>query len=171
MSEMPSTAEAMWRDYRVAAGVDRHYSAWAFGADDTPALADDLARLVLTGRKTATSGLLDEPGNDDAAQPAVGDHSVILDAAGRPVCIIRTTAVEIRRFGDVDAEFAAAEGEGDRSLSYWRDAHIAFFGAIGVQVDDETPLVLEHFELVWPLRFAAETRPAPPDRIRRSRSR
>ena len=35
-------------------------------------------------------------------------------------CVIETTEVTYRRFGDVDATFAYEEGEGDRSLDYWR---------------------------------------------------
>ena len=39
--------------------------------------------------------------------------------------------MEVRRFGDVDAQFAWTEGEGDRTLEYWREAHIRFFAAEG----------------------------------------
>ena len=31
-------------------------------------------------------------------------------------------------FSEVDADFAATEGEGDGSLAYWQRAHKAFFG-------------------------------------------
>jgi uncharacterized protein YhfF len=65
--------------------------------------------------------------------------------------VIRATAVEVRRFGDVDEEFAWTEGEGDRSLAYWREAHLRFFASAGHQVDDDSLLVLERFELLWPL--------------------
>jgi uncharacterized protein YhfF len=82
------------------------------------------------------------------AQP--GDLSIVLDGDDRPVCVIRTTAVEVRRFGEVDADFARAEGEGDRTLAYWREEHRRFFATQGVAVDDDTELVLEHFELLWP---------------------
>lgn len=76
---------------------------------------------------------------------------MILDGAGEPLCVIRTTDVEIRPFGKVDERYAWVEGEGDRSLRYWRDAHIRFFTAAGNVVDEATPVVLETFELVWPV--------------------
>ena len=82
--------------------------------------------------------------------PTVGDHSVILDGEGRPVCIIRTTSVEIRPFGEVDAAFAWDEGEGDRSLDDWRRGHAWYFASVRTPIDDSTPLVLERFEKVWP---------------------
>jgi uncharacterized protein YhfF len=65
--------------------------------------------------------------------------------------VIRTTHVETRRFADVDEEFAWTEGEGDRSLAYWRDAHIRFFTAGGTPPEDDTEVVLERFDLLWPL--------------------
>jgi uncharacterized protein YhfF len=64
--------------------------------------------------------------------------------------VIRTTAVEIRRFGDVDEAFAWDEGEGDRTLEWWRRAHLWFFKQQGIPIDDDTLMVLEHFELLWP---------------------
>jgi len=82
--------------------------------------------------------------------PRAGELSVILDGDGDPLCVIRTTHVEIRRFADVDEEFAWTEGEGDRSLAYWREAHVSFFTAAGTPPEDDTELVLERFELLWP---------------------
>jgi uncharacterized protein YhfF len=75
----------------------------------------------------------------------------VLDGVGKAVCIIRTTSVETRPFGAVDEAFAFEEGEGDRTLAWWRQAHISYFAAIGTTVTDDTIMVLERFELVWPL--------------------
>jgi uncharacterized protein YhfF len=143
-------AEAMWEAYCRATGTEGNYQAWAFAADDTPELRDELAESVRIGRKTATSSLLAPYEEEGEPLPKVGDHIVILDSAGRPVCITRTTWVTIRRFGDVDAAFAAEEGEGDLSYDYWRDLHIEFFAHIGRAVNDDTMLVQERFEVVWP---------------------
>jgi uncharacterized protein YhfF len=84
--------------------------------------------------------------------PAVGAMSVILDGSERPLCVIRSTAVEVRAFGLVDEAFAWVEGEGDRSLAYWRAAHIDFFASEGRPVAEDTPVVLETFELLWSSR-------------------
>ena len=86
--------------------------------------------------------------------PAPGDLSVIIDGEGSPVCVIRTTEVQTRPFGDVDEQFAWDEGEGDRTLQWWREAHIGFFERQGITIDDGTPVVLERFELLWPLPIA-----------------
>ncbi len=40
-------------------------------------------------------------------------------------------------------------GEGDRSLAYWREAHVGFFTATGTPPEDDTEVVLERFDLLW----------------------
>ena len=55
----------------------------------------------------------------------------MLDGRGQPRCVIETTEVTYRRFGEVDAAFAYEEGEGDRSLAYWRNAHRRLFRTAG----------------------------------------
>jgi uncharacterized protein YhfF len=50
-----------------------------------------------------------------------------LDGAGRPRTVVQTDQFVPRRFGEVDEAFAYDEGEGDRSLAYWREAHRRYF--------------------------------------------
>lgn len=142
-----------WSEFVTATGVDGPYEAWAFGNPSmSPDLSTELALLVRDGPKRATAGLLSdyEEKTQGAALPQPGDLGVILDGAGSPICVIQTTGVEIRRFGDVDESFAWDEGEGDRTLSWWRQAHRRYFSEQGTSVDDDTLMVLERFELLWP---------------------
>jgi uncharacterized protein YhfF len=138
--------EAYWQRFVAATGVDGPYTAWGFG--DTAETATELGLLVRDGPKRATASLRSWY-DDGEPMPQVGDLSVILDGGGEPLCVIRTTAVEVRRFGDVDAEFAWTEGEGDRSLAYWREEHVRFFAAEGRPVAEDTEVVLARFELLW----------------------
>jgi molybdenum cofactor guanylyltransferase len=138
--------EAFWADFVAATGIDGPHTAWGFGSD--PEMATELGLLVRDGPKRATAGLRSEYGPDEPL-PEPGELSVILDGDGMPLCVIRTTAVEIRPFGAVDEEFAWTEGEGDRSLEYWRRAHEEFFASQGVEVTDADEVVLERFELLW----------------------
>src|SRR5215467_9176836 len=96
----------------------------AFG--DSAKLADELLELVVKGIKTATCSTEDEP---NTSTP--GERWVVLDGRGEPRCVIESTEVEYRRFDEIDAAFAYDEGEGDRSLAYWRSAHRAYFGRLG----------------------------------------
>jgi uncharacterized protein YhfF len=73
---------------------------------------------LIKGVKTATCSREDEPNTS-----APGERWIVLDGRGEPRCVIETTGVTYRRFNEVDASFARDEGEGDRSLAYWRDAH------------------------------------------------
>ncbi|WP_238154368.1 ASCH domain-containing protein [Ornithinimicrobium sufpigmenti] len=150
--------------------------AWSFG--DDPRLADDLLDMVLKGQKTATASALrdyeeearelaraqdDLPGaaegdllvdtDLDLALPEPGLLSILLDGSGRPRALIRTTDVQVVRFGDVTDEHARREGEGDSSLAHWRRAHQEFFhrsSATGERVDEDTMVVLERFEVLVP---------------------
>ena len=102
----------------------RGLPSFAFG--DGPELADELLDLVVRGIKTATCSTDDEP---NTSTP--GEHWIVLNSRGEPACVIESTEVTYRRFGDVDAAFAFEEGEGDRSLAYWRSAHRNYFGRQG----------------------------------------
>jgi uncharacterized protein YhfF len=142
--------EEFWKRFVAATGITGPYESWAFGSPSLPDLATELALLVRDGPKRATAGLVSDHEEGDEAMPTIGGLSVILDGENTPVCVIKTTEVEIRRFGDVDEAFAWDEGEGDRSLAWWRTAHISFFERNGIRIDEETLMVLERFELLWP---------------------
>lgn len=147
--------EEFWVEFVSATGIDGQYSAWSFGDPvSMPDLSTKLALLVRDGPKRATAGLLSdyEDGTEATSMPKPGELSVILDGVENPICVIRTTEVEIRRFGEVDEEFAWDEGEGDRTLEWWRKAHIWFFSQRGTRIDDDTKMVLERFELLYPTR-------------------
>lgn len=145
-----------WQQYQSALPVDHphhgsRYTAWGFG--DSPALMDELGQLVAQGIKTATTSLLWEYEHDGEAIPTVGELSVILSGAAQPLCIIETTELKVMPFNQVDELFAFDEGEGDRTLAYWRDAHQHFFGRVCARIGrtfSEDMLVLcERFRLVY----------------------
>jgi uncharacterized protein YhfF len=149
--------ETFWKAY-VSTLPEKHSHrrldtppAWSFG--NSSEMADELGVLVLHGTKTATCSLLWEHETDGLPLPQVGELSIILDGVGLPLCLIETVGVEVKPFGAVDASFAAAEGEGDRSLEYWREGHRRYFlpycKSIGRPFDENTPLVCERFKLVY----------------------
>jgi uncharacterized protein YhfF len=118
----------------------QHLRRFAFG--DSPALADELVELVVKGIKTATCSTEDEP---NTSTP--GERWVVLDGRAEPRCVIETTEVTYRRFNEVDAAFAHEEGEGDRSLAYWRGAHQSYFSRLG-RYSDDMMLMCERFRLI-----------------------
>jgi len=131
---------------------------------DSADLADELASMILAGKKRAATYLA-----RDFAQgrppPRPGDLEVVLDGEKLPRCIIRVVQVDIKPLGAVDEQFAWDEGGGDRSLSWWRSAHARYFkrqaAREGFSLDKTTEVVLERFEVVWPPEVAdAPLRPA-----------
>ena len=144
-------AEQMWAAYAAghpeAAGAD--YDAWAFGGDP-----EGLARLVLSGVKTATASAYPLYALEGEPLPEAGEYSVILDSREEAVCVIRTTRVYTVPFEEVSAEQAYREGEGDRSLAHWRRMHEDFFRAelaeAGLEFSPEMPVVCEEFEVAYP---------------------
>lgn len=120
---------------------------------DNLQLADELGQLVVKGIKTGTSSALWSWEAEGALIPQPGLISIILNGKDQPICIIETTEVFICRFNAVDEEFARSEGEGDRSLAYWRRSHKTFFARvlpkIGKTFSEEMPLVCERFRVIY----------------------
>jgi uncharacterized protein YhfF len=158
---MPPKTEqvkAFWKAYRESSGAgDGDYDVVAFG--DSPAMADELAALVVAGTKRATASLLLEYSDDGKPPvPKVGDLVVVADGGGAPMCIWRTTDIEIKPLIAVDDRFAWDEGEGDRSREWWLSAHRSYFARQaardGFRMHDDIDTVFERFEIVWPLSLA-----------------
>ena len=144
------TAKEMWEQYtRREKITEASYEAWAFGVE-----ADELAELVRTGIKTATASAYPLYEADQEPLPQAGQYSVILNALEEAVCIIRTDRVYTVPFDRVDAHHAWKEGEGDRSLAYWRSVHEAVFRMwmeeAGQTFDEKMLVVCEEFVRVFP---------------------
>jgi uncharacterized protein YhfF len=150
---------ALWTAYLASlsaaersAAEKRGYTAWHFCADQRN--ADELGALTLAGVKRGTASSILAYEKEGQALPEIDDLSVITDWAGRALCLIKTTRLERKLFGEVGSEFAAREGEGDGSLEYWREGHRRYFGAehaeLGLPFDESIPVLCEEFEVVWP---------------------
>ena len=126
----------------LAAIPEQYRSLRSFAFGDGPRLADELLELVLAGVKTATCSTADEPNTS-----APGERWIVLDGSRNPRCVIESTEVTYRRFVEVDAAFAHDEGEGDRSLAYWREAHRNYFGRLG-KFSEDMMLMCERFRLI-----------------------
>jgi uncharacterized protein YhfF len=144
----------MWHEFCAASAIDPDSRCDVYAFGDSPAMADELANLVLHGPKRATAGLVSDFVGDADPAPVIGAHAIILDGQGDPVCVVRTSQVDIKPITEVDESFAWDEGEGDRTLQWWLNAHRAYFNrqarGRGEEFDEAEPCVLERFELVWP---------------------
>lgn len=116
--------------------------------------ADKCAELVRQGVKQATTHSLQWFQIYNEKQPAVGDLAIVTDWKGSPQAIIRTTKVEIVKFQEITSDYALIEDEGDKSLSYWKDVHWAYYerelSEHNLKPSLEMELICEYFETIWP---------------------
>ena len=62
--------------------------------------------------------------------------------------------MEITKFKDITPEYARIEGEGDKSLTYWKDAHTQVFTREcreehNLAFSEDMECVCEYFEVVY----------------------
>ncbi len=111
------------------------------------------AELIVRGEKQASCSMEYWYSHEGEEMPKVGHLQVVTKWDGEPVCIVEITDVSKCKYKDVTAEFAASEGEGDKSLAWWREAHWEFFSSecieLGIEPSEDMLLVLERFKVVW----------------------
>ena len=145
------TPKEMWQAYKkINPEIGDEINSWAFGS-----LADELADLVLRGEKTATASAYELYKLENEPLPKAGSFDVILDSQDQAVCIVEITKVSVQPFHQVSADHAYKEGEGDKSLAYWRQVHEDFFTEwmreAGLTFTPDSKVVLEEFRKVYPL--------------------
>jgi len=114
-----------------------------------------LISLILDGNKRATAGTLEwDYVAENEPIESVGEKLAVLDNENRHIATIQATRVEVRRFADVPTEFALAEAEGDLSGDDFRASHFAFWSKLGLDIKDETEIVLVYFDLIEDLRHS-----------------
>lgn len=148
--------EGFWQSFISSlpegANLPVDYQVWCFG--NNKEMAEELGLLAKVGIKTATCSLVWEHELGAEKIPEVKQINLITDWDGHPLCILETTWVSILAFDEVDGSFAYEEGEGDRSLTYWKEAHWRYFSkicaSIGRQPSTSMPLICERFRLLYP---------------------
>ena len=151
---VPQHLESFWRSFASAVKrpVDEFfYEAFYFG--DSEALANELASLVLQGKKLATAGSVWSAEAEGKRLPRPGDLSIVISWSGEPLCVIETESVTVLHFNQVQADFAAAEGEGDGTLASWQQAHRSYFSrecaAAGRQFSENMLVACERFKVLY----------------------
>ncbi|EJO3996235.1 ASCH domain-containing protein [Vibrio vulnificus] len=111
------------------------------------------AELILRGEKRASCSLEYWYSEKGEPMPVVGHLQVVTNWDGIPICIIEMTSVTKQKYSEVTPEFAALEGEGDKTLAWWREAHWNFFSRecveLGISPSEDMLLVLEQFKVVY----------------------
>jgi len=139
--------EAYWQKFlsTLPPGSPYHGKSYiAEGWGDGPEMAEELGALIVNGTKTATCSSLWEWEAEGESPPETGAVTIVLDGGGEPIGIVETAEVTIRKYNEVDADFAHDEGQ---------EAHKTFFSRvlpkIGKQFSKDMPLVCERFRLIY----------------------
>lgn len=129
------------------------YQVWHFG--NSSEMAEELADLVIAGKKFATASLADVNTIKPDEAPIADGYSVVTDFQGNPLCVIQTTEILHIPFNAVEAQFASDEGEGDQSLEYWRRVHSEYFlresKSLKIEFNEDSLICCERFKLLFPL--------------------
>lgn len=156
MEQEHKSVKEIWGNYLISIGDDiintnKKYTSWYFC--DNEESANNLAELVRQGIKRATTGLYYFYEVEGETLPKAGDLSIIINWQGIAQCIIETKEVNLLPFKEVTKEYAKIEGEGDKSLRYWREGHINAFNRElkehKKEFREDMLVVCEEFETVY----------------------
>jgi len=154
MNEINKSAKEMWTSF-IAENPSyrsRIFPTVEYFCDNKKD-ADECGALIYNGIKTATCSAFLAYKIDNNPIPKKGHLSIVTNFDGEALCIIETTDVALRKFSEVDADFARKEGEGDLSLTYWQKVHKAFFKRAfaphGLVPNEDLLLVCEEFRRIY----------------------
>lgn len=125
----------------------------SFNFCDNEKDAKECGQLTEEGIKKATSTSLWWFDFNQETLPEVDNIYVITDWYGIAKAIIKTTKVEQVPYHEITEEYAALEGEGDKSLAFWKEVHWDYYSR-EMELENESPtedmlIVCEQFETLW----------------------
>lgn len=150
-----ASARDMWGDF-----LDTHLE-YAFAEEprvthfcDNEKDSQACLKLVLSGTKRATSHSLLGLQLRKESLPKIGDFTVITDWNGKARCIVRTVGLRLKPFFSIRESYARLEGEGDKSLDYWKKTHWDYYtrelAPFSREPRESMIVVCEVFEKVFP---------------------
>ena len=146
---MNEKAKKYWDEFWQGKEKPQTVTAEQFGNEE---IVDELAQLIMEGKKTATCSLYALYEIENEPLPKVDKYTIVLNSKNDPVAIIRTSEVQVIKMNEVPEEHALAEGEGNLTYDYWWNGHKkAFTNELkehGMEFSEDMLLVFERFELV-----------------------
>lgn len=144
---MNDLAMKYWNEVLKEKKIENDVKVRAYRFGDTP---DELAQLVVDRVKTATCNALKLYELNNRPLPQCGDYNIILNKEFNPVCVIQITSVTIKKYDEIDEQFAIAEGDG--SYKNWDEIHVRFFteqlGLFNEPFHRQIELVCQSFKVV-----------------------
>lgn len=113
---------------------------------------DELTTLVVTGHKTAFFSSYATFAIDQEPLPVSGELYIVVNRAGKPVCVIELESVTVLPFNEVTWEMASKEGE-DEDLEAWRKKQTEYLedeGAVlGFDFSPDIKVVYQSFKVIY----------------------
>jgi uncharacterized protein YhfF len=151
------TVKRVWEKYLLSIGENPDSTELSYVFADhfcaTKEPADALFDLAISGIKRATAGSLwvYEANRDPVL--AAGDLWILTDFGKTRACVAKNLRVTVKAFGEITEADAETEGEGDKSLDYWRRVHREYFSreceSIGKVFSESMPVVFEEFKIIF----------------------
>ncbi len=104
---------------------DQYKSLPTFSFGDSPQMANSGLHDVIAKRQVATCGAYELLAHDENTMPHEGKVEIVLDGKGQPGCAIQFWKVDVKRFNEIDEQFARDEACHD--LEEWQTIHEAYF--------------------------------------------
>ena len=151
IKENHKSVENLWNDFMRENPLNKIIETpLSFYFCDNEKDADECAELVVKGIKRATATSLWWYEKNKKSLPKVGEQYIVTDWKGNAKAIIETTKVEQVPYNKITAEFAEIEGEGDKSLEYWKKVHKTYYeremALFNEEFDNYMIIVCEHFK-------------------------
>jgi len=90
---------------------------------------------------------------DNLELPKEGENYIVTNWDGVALCVIEVEKIKIVLFNEITSEFAELEGEGDKSLEYWKKVHWDYFqrelASSEFEPRQDMPVVCEYFQVVY----------------------
>ena len=143
-----------WREFQMQnPKYEKTKEPQSFYFCDNKKDADECAELVKGNIKQATSPSLWWFEKNEEDLPKIGDIAIVTNWNNEPKAIIKTKKVEIVTFKNITAEYAFIEGEGNKSLEYWKKIHWKYYikemEKYGEKPNEDMKIVCEYFETIW----------------------
>jgi len=149
-----STVKAIWNEFLKQNPNNKIKEVpTSFYFCDNKKDADECADLVVKKIKQATASSLWWFEKNNEPLPKIGDQYVVTDWDGNAKTVIEVINVKKTPYNKITSEFAQIEGEGDKSLSYWKKVHKAYFtremAPFNEEFNENMILVCEYFKTIY----------------------
>lgn len=154
MEENDDSIKTFWNNFlKINSNIEMKGPPVSFYFCDNEKDANECAELVERGIKQATATSLWWYEKNSEPLPKVGDKYIVTDWKGNPKALIETTKIEPTPYNRITLKFAETEGEGDKSLQYWKRVHQEYYTRemkpYNEKFNENMIIICEYFKTIY----------------------